>query len=156
MNKFDSVFELIELSPRLVANITDNVINYTLNKSISDLNLNGLPVGQLLASNGNMEIIDPTLAFNKNNNLSIVSQYLNNNVKFSFYEEVFTGTNDNNYIPLKKFYSDNIPQTDIQNGKTSIELRDLYFYLEQINAPSLFLTNVSVNFAISCHLLRLS
>jgi hypothetical protein len=115
MNKFDSVFELIELSPRLVANISDNVINYTLNKSISDLNLNGLPVGQLLASNGNLEIIDPTLAFNKNNNLSIVSKYLNNNVKFSFYEEVFTGTNDNNYIPLKKFYSDNIPQTDIKN-----------------------------------------
>jgi len=149
MNKFDSVFELIELSPRLIADITDNVINYTLNKSISDLNLNGLPVGQLLASGGNLEIIDPSLAFNKNNNLSIISQYLNNNVKFSFYEEVFTGSNDNNYIPLKKFYSDNIPQTDIKNGKTSVELRDLYFYLEQINAPNLFLTNVSVNFAIS-------
>jgi hypothetical protein len=149
MNKFDSVFDLIELSPRLLVDITDNVTNYTINKSISDLSTNGLPVGQLLASTGNLELIDPDLSFNKNNTNSVVHKYLNNNVKFSFYESVETDDNIYQYIPLKKLYSDNIPQTDVKNGKTSIQLRDLYFYLEQINAPSLFLTNVSLSFVVS-------
>ena len=149
MNKFDSVFDLIELSPRLLVDITDNVTNYTINKSISDLSTNGLPVGQLLASTGNLELIDPDMSFNKNNTNSVVHKYLNNNVKFSFYESVETDDNIYQYIPLKKLYSDNIPQTDVKNGKTSIQLRDLYFYLEQINAPSLFLTNVSLSFVVS-------
>ena len=149
MNKFDSVFDLIELSPRLLVDITDNVTAYTINKSISDLSTNGLPVGQLLASTGNLELIDPDMSFNKNNTNSIVYNYLNNNVKFSFYESVETINNIHEYIPLKKLYSDSIPQTNVKNSKTSIELRDLYFYLEQINAPSLFLTNVSLSFVVS-------
>ena len=148
MNKFESSFDLIELSPRLVADITNNITNYSVTKTISDLGSTGLPVGQLLASNGSMEIIDTDKSFSRESE-SIIKKYLDNNIKFSFYEDFEDLQNNHIFIPIKTMYANTIPPVDIKTGKTNIELRDKYFYLESINAPNLFLTNSSVSFIIS-------
>ena len=148
MNKFDSSFDLIELSPRLNANITDSVTNYSITKVLSDLNSTGLPVGQLLASTGSIEIFDIDGSFNKQSN-SIVKNYLDNTVKFDFYEQVETSNNNHYFIQIKTMYSENIPSANFKDGKVKIDIRDKYFYLESISAPNLFLINSPLSFVVS-------
>ena len=148
MNKFDSSFDLIELSPRLLVNVTDSITNYSITKTMSDLNTTGLPVGQLLASNGSLEIIDTDKSFDRESG-SIISKYLDNNVKFNFYEDIEDRDNNHNFIPIKTMYADTMAPIDLKTGKINIELRDKYFYLESIKAPNLFLTNCSVSFVVS-------
>ena len=65
MNKFDSTFDLIEMSPRLVVDISDKTIEYSIKKILSDLGTSALPVGQLLASTGSISLFDDDQAFKR-------------------------------------------------------------------------------------------
>jgi hypothetical protein len=149
MNKFDSTFDLIEMSPRLAANISDYVLDYSVTKSLADLNNISIPVGQLLASTGSLQILDYDNAFNNNNSKSLISNYVGKNIKIIFYEGIIDVGGYNYYIPVKTLYSDAVPKMDISNGKITLDLRDFFFYLESNTAPELLLTNVSLSYAIS-------
>ena len=149
MNVKDSTFDLIEISPRLVMNISDKTLDYSINKSASDLGLSGLPVGQLVASNGTVNIFDYDQAFNENNLSSIISKYINRHIQFKFYEVIVNVDGWDYWVPIKTLYSDSFPKADIENKKISIVLRDLYWYLESITAPQILMTEVSVSSAVS-------
>jgi len=152
MNKLDSTFDLIEISPRLVADISDKVIDYRITKRLSDLGNNSIPVGELLASNGELNIFDNDQAFNDNNTDSIVSEYLRKNIKFSFYEKIINVDGFDYYIPIKTLYSEGFPQADITGATVSLNVRDFFFFLESMPAPSLLMTQTSLSMAI-CTLL---
>lgn len=148
MNKFNSVFDLIEMSPRLLADITDNTTSFSISKIASDLGTTGLPVGQLLASVGSLELFDPEQAFSENNENSIIPNSSFKNMKINFYDEIYDG--DEYYaVPIKTMYADDFPEINSTERVISFELRDLYLYFESLNAPQLFLTNVSTSYAIS-------
>jgi hypothetical protein len=149
MTSKDSTFDLIEMSPRLVMNLSDKVINYSINKSASDLGLSGLPVGQLVASNGSVSIFDHDQAFNDNNPSSIIAKYVDSHVQFKFYEIIINVKGWDYWVPMKTLYSDSFPKTDLENKKISITLRDMYWYLESITAPEILMTEVSVSSAVS-------
>lgn len=157
MNRVDSTFDLIEMSPRLSINISDYTTGFSIKKTLADLNDISVPVGQLLASTGSIEIMDDEKAFNPNNSNSLVGKYLSNNVKFVMYDgirdvpETIDGitTEIDYYIPLKTLYSASIPKVDVSTGKVSVELRDFYFYLESNTAPELLLRDISLSYAVS-------
>lgn len=148
MNKFNSVFDLIEMSPRLMADMSDMTTAFSISKIASDLGSTGLPVGQLLASVGNIELFDPDQVFTEGNVNSIVPTTSFKNMKITFYDEIY---DDAVYytVPVKTMYADDFPEINNTSRTVSVELRDLYSYFESINAPELFLTNVSVSYAIS-------
>jgi len=149
MNKFDSTFDLIEMSPRLVANISDSVLSYEMTKSLGDLNNISVPIGQLLASNGSMSLLDYDDAFNENNTKSIISKYVYKFVKFVVYEGFLNVGNYNYYIPTKTLYSESIPKQSFDTGTVNIELRDMFFYFESNTVPEMLLTDISLSYAIS-------
>ena len=149
MNKFDSTFDLIELSPRLVSDLSDRVLEFSVNKSASDLGVSGLPVGQLLASTGSISLFDFDDAFHPTNNLSIISKYVSKNIQFKLYEVITDNSGIEYYLPIKNMYSDGFPKLDNESKRVSIELRDLYFYFESQIAPQMLLTNTSVSSAVS-------
>jgi hypothetical protein len=149
MNKFDSTFDLIEMSPRLVANISDKVVDYKVTKVLSDVGSTSLPVGQLLASTGELNLFDDDQSFNYENPSSIIYKYIRKNIKFNFYENILDVDGFNYYVPIKTLYSDGIPQANNTGASISIGLRDFYFYFESMTAPRLLLTNVSLSYAIS-------
>jgi hypothetical protein len=151
MNKDGTTFDLIEMSPRLVADISDSVIEYTVRKSLSDLGNTSLPVGQLLASTGTISIFDTDQAFNTNNTNSIIAKYLRKNIKFNFYEQIADvgGIEYYDFVPIKTLYSEGIPQSDVTAATLSLELRDFYFFLESMPAPRMLVTEVSLSYAIS-------
>jgi hypothetical protein len=149
MNKFDSTFDLIEMSPRLVVNISDKVIEYNVKKILSDIGTTSLPVGQLLASTGSMSVFDDDQSFNENNQSSIIYKYIRKNIKFGFYESVLDVNGDEYAVPIKTLYSEGFPQADVTAATVSLELRDFYFFLESMPAPRLLTTQTSLSYAVS-------
>lgn len=148
MNKFNSVFDLIEISPRIVADISDITESFSISKIASDLGTAGIPVGQLLASVGSISLFDVSQAFSENNFDSIVPFSAFKNMKIRFYESIFDG-DEYYFVPIKTMYADQFPQINSTTRMVSIELRDFYAYLESVSAPQLLLTNVSSSYAIA-------
>jgi len=149
MSKLNASFDLIEMSPRLVADLTDRTTDYSVKKSASDLGVSGLPVGQLLASSGILNIFDYDNAFNSINKDSIISKYLARNLQVKFYELIKEVNDSNYYIPIKTLYAEGFPQTNNANRTVSINMRDLFFYFESITAPELLIQSASLSYAIS-------
>ena len=148
MKNRDSVFDMIEMSPRLAADISSMVTSFSVNKNMSDLGVSGLPVGQLLASIGSLELFDAESAFNTTNQNSLMQGVQTKNAQFKVYESI--DVNGTQYdVPIKTLYTDAMPVSDINEDKISIELRDLFFYFESIKAPEIFVTNVSLSYAVS-------
>jgi hypothetical protein len=165
MNKFGSTFDLIELSPRLLVDLTEKTVSYSVTKNASDLGVSGLPVGQLLASTGELTLFDYDQSFNPTNiwnsqtgNGSIVSKYINKNIQIKFYEIISdvpaTDTSGNRikksfYVPIKTLYSESFPQSNFKTRELRISLRDLFFYFESQSAPELLIPNVSLSYALA-------
>lgn len=149
MNKFDSTFDLIEMSPRLTADISDRVLEFSVNKSASDIGASGLPVGQLLASTGKIKLFDFDDAFNDNNSNSVIGKYIVKNIQIKLYDIIVDVAGIDYYIPIKTMYSDGFPKSSNDSKEVEISLRDLYFYLESQIAPQILSTNTSVSSAVS-------
>lgn len=154
MNVYDSTFDLIEMSPRLVADLSGKVESFSVTKPASDLGISGMPVGQLLASTGALSIFDYDQAFNKNNLNSIIGKYSSQSLQVKFFEIVKNVVADgvekeNFYIPIKTLYSDGFPELNSTTRQVDLELRDLLFYFESITAPELLIQSASVSYAVS-------
>jgi hypothetical protein len=159
MRKADATFDLIEMSPRLSANLTDRTLRYSLEKQASDLGNAGMPVGQLLAGTGSVDIFDYDLSFSRTNRESIISSFLHQSFQVKFYDVItevadpqFLGADPllfDYYIPIKTMYSDGFPEIDNAERLVSIPLRDKYFYFEFMTAPQLAITNASLSYAVS-------
>ena len=149
MNKANCTFDLIELSPRLSANVSDKVLDFSVKKSASDLGVSGLPVGQLLASTGSLSIFDYDDAFNENNSGSIIQNYINRHIQIKFYDIIFNVDGWDYYVPVKTLYSDGFPKSNNTSQTIELELRDLFFYFENLTAPQILLTNVSISSAVA-------
>lgn len=148
MNKYNSTFDVIEISPRLVADISDMTESFNISKIASDLGTTGLPVGQLLASTGSIDIFDPEQAFLESSPSSIIPLESFKNMQIKFYD-VITNNDGVHYVPLKTLYVESFPQFNPNTRTVSISLRDLYFYFESLSSPSLMMTNVSLSYAVS-------
>ena len=149
MNKFDSTFDLIEMSPRLIVDISDKVVDFKITKTLSDIGVTSLPVGQLLASNGQLSLFDDDQAFNDQNTSSIIADYIRKNIKFTFHEIVLDVEGFDYYIPIKTLYSEGFPQADVTGATLSLQLRDFFFFLESMPAPRLLTTQTSLSYAIA-------
>ena len=149
MNKVNCTFDLIELSPRLSVDLSNKTLNYDISKTASDLGTNGLPVGQLLASVGNLVLFDYDDAFNSNNSGSIISNYLYSNIQIKFYEIIVDVDGFDYFVPIKTMYSEGFPKIETGNRNVTLKLRDMYFYFESITAPQILVTNVSLSYAVS-------
>lgn len=150
MNKKDSSFDLIEMSPRLLVNISDMALDFSIKKPLSDLGTTSLPVGQLLASSGSLTIFDNEQSFNPNNLNSIIKDYTDRIIKFSFYEKIrYVNGNSEYLVPIKSLYSEGMPQADANGSTVSINLRDLFFHIESLPAPRLLVTDASLSYTVA-------
>lgn len=149
MNKQDSTFDLIEISPRLTVNLTDRTESYSIKKDSSDIGNSGLPVGRLLAGTGILSLFDYDSAFNIYNTESIINSLSTQNMQVKFYEIVLDVDGFDYYIPQKVLYAEGFPTTNNTDRSVSITLRDLYFYFESLTAPQILLTDASLSYAVS-------
>jgi len=149
MNVFDSTFDLIELSPRLAVDLSDKVTSFSIKKPASDLGVSGLPVGQLLAATGSLDIFDFDQAFFKENNNSIIKDYTSQNIQIKLYEIVIDVNGLDFFVPIKTMYSEGFPSISNQDRSVSLSLRDLFFYFESTIAPQMLIQEASLSYAVS-------
>jgi hypothetical protein len=126
MNKFDSTFDLIEMSPRLVVDISDKVIDFKITKTLSDIGITSLPVGHFLHQ---MELY---LYLMMTKHLMITThqallQTMLEKIKFNFYEIILDVDGFDYYVPIKTLYSEGFPQADVTAGTISINLEISFF-----------------------------
>lgn len=155
MNTPNTPLELIEISPRLVANMSPSLISFNITKAASDLADSALPVGQLIAGTGEIELFDEDNSFNPNNEWnfstntgSIIAKHINKNIKFTFYEVIKKVNRSNYYVPVKTMYSESFPERDATTGRTNLDLRDFYFHFESLKAPRILITEASLSQAV--------
>lgn len=149
MTKADSIFDLIEMSPRLAVNLTDKVSGYQITKPASDLGISGMPVGQLLAGTGTINLFDYDLAFSETNPDSIISRFTSQSVQIKIYEAILDVDGYNYYVPLKTVYSEGFPAINSTSREVTISARDMFFYFEFMRAPQIFLTDASLSYAVA-------
>lgn len=149
MNRVDSIFDLIELSPRLAVDLSDKTESFSVTKAASDVANSGMPVGQLSAGVGSVSLFDYDLAFSSLNTNSIVSKYLSKNIQFKFYEVVVDVDGYDYFIPIKTMYSEGIPEISTEDRLVQLNLRDMFFYFESQSAPQILIQNASLSYAIS-------
>lgn len=160
----ETTFDLIEFSPRLRADLSRYVMSYSFSRSIAN-DQTGIPVGGLLASNGEVSILNDDGAFTENNILSftdndvvigktpragsLISQYMKPNIKFIFYETVLNVDGYDKFIPIKTMYSEEFSGSAGGSSTVSIPVRDFFFRVENLRAPSMFLMDVSLTSAVA-------
>lgn len=149
MTKADATFDLIEMSPRLVANLSDKTLQYSIKKQMSDMGSTGLPVGQLLAGTGSITLFDYDDAFNSNNENSIIKDYLTKNLQFKLYDSITDSTGIQYLVPLKTVYAETFPETSPETKEVSINLRDLFLYFESVTAPQILIKDSTLSYAVS-------
>jgi len=156
MNTPNATFDLIEMSPRLISDISDKVLSFSVTKTLSDLGNNSIPVGNLIAAIGDISIYDNDFSLNLNNVYdettmtgSIISKYSDLISKFTFFDIVKNIGSYDYFIPIKTMYSQGFPQVSDTSGTLSLSLRDFYFFLEYAKAPQMLLTDVSLSYAIT-------
>jgi hypothetical protein len=149
LTKDNSTFDLIEMSPRLVADLSDRVTEYSVTKQASDIGNGGLPVGQLLAGTGSLSIFDYDDSFNANNENSIIQNYLAKNLQIKFYDKIVNLNGYNYFVPLKAMYSETFPESSPETKQVTISLRDMFLYFESLVAPQVLLRDTTLSYAIS-------
>lgn len=149
MSKYDSTFDLIELSPRLAVDLSDKTTQFKITKSASDLGVSGMPVSQLLASSGSLELFDYDQAFLSTNPSSVIGNFLQQKVQFKFYEVIQNVAGADISVPIKTLYSETFPETQSRDRTVSIDMRDLFYYFEQQTAPQILAQGVSLSYAVS-------
>jgi hypothetical protein len=156
MNKNNCSFDLIEISPRLLVDISESILSFSITKTMSDLGNGSVPIGGLSASTGQVEIFDADFSFNQNNAFSfetytgsILADYLDMPIKFLFYDITRDVDGIDYFIPIKTMYSESFPQVSGEASTISIIVRDLFFLLESKPAPELLLTDISLSWAIT-------
>jgi len=144
----ETTFDLIELSPRLKADISNYVVTFETNRSIAKSNT-GLPVGGLVASNGQITLMNYDEAFSENNDSSLIKGLLKPNVKFDFYEAILNVDGFDKFIPIKTLYSEEFPVVVGGLFDVTVPLRDNYFRFETATAPSILLNNTTLTKAVA-------
>ena len=157
----NTAFDLIELSPRLKINLSNHVESFSFVKSVANDSL-GLPVGGLLASNGDIAIFNHDGAFTEqnydqdsetglfpDNSGSLIAKYLKPNIKFDFYEAILNVDGYDKFIPIKSMYAENFPPGAGGKSDISIPIRDQFFKVEMATAPSLLLTDTTLTTAVA-------
>jgi hypothetical protein len=155
----DKPFELIELSPRLFANVSDMVISYSVDKAISDED-SVLPVGGMSVSNGTVVLSNMDLALNREMEYnvatrkgSILANRVRKNTKFLFYEIVrevsVNGVLYDKFVPVKNLYVVDKPVVVSGSEDVSITLRDFNFRFEEERCPNLVLKDCSLTKAVA-------
>lgn len=161
--------DLIEISPRLAADLSGITTSYSINKVSSSISSSPFPIGSLEASTGSLSLFDYQMAFSNTNKNSILNvtkdvkvdgkivdkeiiyNISSKNLQVKFFE-VIENVGDNSqeyYVPIKTLYSDGFPQTNARERTTTIELRDLFFLLESVSPHDSLMVNQPLSFIIA-------
>ena len=159
MNVLGCTFDLIELSPRLLVDLTEKTMSVQINKGSSNIGATGILVSGLVVSNGTLEIFDYDNAFSEYNTDSVLAikdsqgnvkyNVASKNMQIKVYDVLYTENGMGYHIPVKTLYSDGFPKLDSKERRVSIDLRDTFSFFESMTATEILFSNASLSFIVA-------
>lgn len=158
MNKLDARLDLIEISPRLAADLSDVTTSYSTTRQAADLGSSPFPVGSLVASTGSLDLFDYDLAFSNQNKKSILNVVKNDNIVYNisnknmqvkFYEIIENVSGKDYYVPIKVLYAEGFPEVSASERTTTIGLRDLFFFFESVSPQDTVMIDQPLSYIIA-------
>ena len=104
LSKANGTLDIIEMSPRLVVDMSSYVTDFTINSTIGDSVL-GLPVGSIVSATGTMNFFNEDNLISNSNNNSILNDLIKPNIKFTILNKL-QSESITKYVPIKIMYSD--------------------------------------------------
>lgn len=133
LSKKNGTLDLIEISPRLVVDMTGYVSSFDISSSIGDQVL-GLPIGSMVSTSGSIQFFNYDKMITNKNSDSILYGLLKPNVKFTILS-ILKEDNITKYVPLKVVYSDTWDEASDSTVTTSLE--DYLKFLRYKSAPDI-------------------
>jgi hypothetical protein len=133
--KEDGTLDVIELSPRMVVDLSSYTEDFSSSSNIGDSFL-GLPVGSMVGGDGQIRLFSEDNLISDKNILSIFYGMLKPNVKFTFLHEVTSGS-VTKYIPINVLYV-NIWE-EAEDWSVTANLSDYMKFLRDKPAPDILL-----------------
>ena len=135
LSRINGTLDVIELSPRLVIDMTAYTSEFSKNSSLGDSTL-GLPVGSMVSSSGSIKFFnDDNLISNKNVD-SLLNGLLKPNVKFTILN-VIEYQSTTKYVPVKVMYADSWDETS--DWSVTVPLQDYMKFFNDKPAPDILM-----------------
>ena len=158
MNKADTHFDLIELSPRLAADISYMTKEYSVSRIGADVGSSPFPIGSLSGSEGSLTLFDYDMAFSEANANSVLNVVKDNEIQYNistknfqvkFYEVIENIEGYDYFIPIKTLYAEGLPETSATDRTTVVKLSDLFRHFSSIKSPEMLVPNASVSYIVA-------
>jgi hypothetical protein len=133
--KEDGTLDVIELSPRMVVDLSAYTEEFSSSSNIGDSFL-GLPIGSMVAGDGQVRLFSEENLISDKNVLSIFYGMLKPNVKFTFLHEV-TDQSVTKYIPINVMYTN--AWEEAEDWSVTASLSDYMKFLKDKPAPDILL-----------------
>ena len=135
LSRTNGTLDVIEVSPRLVVDMTSYTSEFSKNSSLGDSTL-GLPVGSMVTASGNIRFFnDDNLISNKNVD-SLLNGLLKPDVKFTILNVVESESNIK-YIPIKIMYAESWDEES--DWTVSVPLQDYMKFFNDTPAPDILM-----------------
>jgi hypothetical protein len=137
MSAANSMLDVIEVSPRMVVDLSSYTEGLTINTNVGDTAL-GLPIGSIVSAEGSIDLFNEDNIISNKNSSSILNDLLKPNVKFTILNVVNSGQ-ITRYIPVKVMYA--VSWDEMSEWKVRVDLKDFMKFLEDKSCPDMLLAS---------------
>ena len=127
--------EVIEISPRLLADISSYTTSFDTQKSLMKTSY-GIPVAGTVAGTATINVSLVDRIFSRNNSSSIISPYLLQGIESKMYQVV-----DGESIPVGTYYITSWAESS--DFSATISLEDYFYFLKRIKSPDIVVANIN-------------
>lgn len=135
MSKTRIPAEIIEISPRLVLNVTDYTMSFDYTKSIGNSSY-GMPISGTVTGSGNITLSNVDKYFSSVSGTSIIKDALVQGVEIKLYQTI-----NSEDIPIGTFYATNWSESSDSTAR--VEFEDFFYFLKRMKSPEVSIANLS-------------
>lgn len=135
LSRENGSLDIIEISPRIVIDLSSYVTDISVNSTIGDFKF-GIPYGSIVTSEGSITLFNQDNVISNRNFDSILNGRIKPNVKFTILNRIVS-ENYEKYVPVKVLYADSWSQGS--DWTVSVGLSDFTKFWKDQSAPDILL-----------------
>ncbi len=135
LSRENGSLDIIEISPRIVIDLSSYVTDISINSSMGDFSF-GIPSGSLVSSEGTITLFNQDNLISNRNVDSILNGIIKPNVKFTVLNKIIS-ENYQKYVPIKVLYAENWEQGS--DWTVSVSVKDFTKFWDDQSAPDILL-----------------
>jgi hypothetical protein len=135
LSRENGSLDIIEISPRIVIDLSSYVTDISINSSMGDFQF-GIPSGSIVSSEGTITLFNQDNLISNRNFDSILNGRIKPNVKFTVLNKIIS-ENYQKYVPIKVLYAENWEQGS--DWTVSVSVKDFTKFWDDQSAPDILL-----------------